>query len=331
MSSAQLFSRTWIVSDGKVGDLVQCNGVAQALGIEAQTRIIAPTRPWVWMMPQGPIPPKDRISNPDSPISQPLPDLVICSGWRTLAYVREIKKRQRDKVFTVYLKYPRNNGDFLDLIWVPLHDDKSGERIISSIASPHRFSADILADEFAQMPDYLSRLPRPLVGVLLGGDSKDYRFSEGDCERLAKSLRAFADTGAGLAITPSRRSPARLRSAIKRQMAGSSYYWWDEFEADAAPNPYGYLLSQSDAFVVTADSANMVGEACVSGKSVYVFKPTGGSKKFDRLLEGFSSYGATRPLPEQIEQHVAWSYEPLYAAGDIAREINIRAARQFKK
>ncbi len=329
MNSAQLFQKAWIVSDGKTGDLVQCNGVTQALGVDAELRIISPTKPWVWMMPNGPIPPHDKISNPQSPISQPLPDLVISSGWRTLAYVRAIKKQQQQKVFTVYLKYPRNSANFLDLIWVPAHDDISGERIISSIASPHRFSPDILGGEFAQIPSYLAKLPRPLVGVLLGGDSKDYHFSDDDCIRFAMSLRALSDTGVGLAITPSRRSPPRLREAIEQHLSGVDYYWWDELAVNAAPNPYGFLLAQSDAFVVTADSANMVGEACVTGKSVYVFKPSGGSKKFDRLLDKFSSHGATRPLPEQIKQHVPWSYEPLYAAGDIAVEIKKRALKQF--
>ena len=329
MNSAALFSRAWIVSDGKIGDLVQCNGVAQALGIEAQTRIVAPTKPWVWMMPYGPIPPKDHIDKPKSPIHQPLPDLVISSGWRTLAYVREIKKRQKEQVFTVYLKFPRNSADFLDLIWVPAHDDRFGKRIISSIASPHRYSPSVLGDEFSQLPDYLSELPRPLIGVLLGGDSKDYHFSDNDCTALAKSLRALADTGAGLAITPSRRSPANLKSAIAHELKDVNYYWWDEFATNPIPNPYGFLLSRSDGFVVTADSANMVGEACVTGKSVYVFKPSGGSKKFDRLLDGFSAHGATKPLPEKIDRHIPWQYEPLFAAGDIAREINKRAAKQF--
>ncbi|MCP4933316.1 MAG: nucleoside-diphosphate sugar epimerase [bacterium] len=329
MNSTQLFKKVWIISDGKIGDLVQCNGVAHALGIDAHLRIISPTKPWVWMMPYGPIPPCDKISNPQSPISQPLPDLVISAGWRTLAYVREIKKRKRDKVFTVYLKSPRYSADFLDLVWVPAHDNISGERIISSIASPHRFSPAILEDEFGEIPDYLAKLPRPLVGGLLGGDSKDYHFSDDDCARLAKSLRALCETGAGLAITPSRRSPPKLREAIEQQLAGMNYYWWDKLAPHAAPNPYGFLLAQSDAFVVTADSANMVGEACVTGKSVYVFKPSGGSKKFDRLLDKFSSHGATRPFLEPIEQHVPWSYEPLYAAGDIAAEIKKRALKQF--
>ena len=146
---------------------------------------------------------------------------------------------------------------------------------------------------------------------------------------VGQVIAGAADAGAGLAITPSRRSPGTLKTAIEHELEDVNYYWWDGSAPNPTPNPYGFLLSQCDAFVVTADSANMVGEACVTGKSVYVFKPSGGSKKFDRLLEEFSTYGAIRALPEKIEQHIPWRYEPLYAAGDIAREIIKRAARQF--
>jgi mitochondrial fission protein ELM1 len=323
--SSPVFHNAWIVSDGKVGDLVQCRGIAQALGVKADLRIVNPTKPWVWMMPYGPLPPGDHIRNKKSPIRQPLPDLVIASGWRTLAYVREIKKHKQDGVFTVFLKFPRSRADYLDLIWVPEHDHVKGDRVISSIASPHRFSPKILTQEYGQKPDYLDNLGQPLVGVILGGNSKDYNFSDDDCRRFARSLHSLAECGAGLAITPSRRSPSNLKNAIKKELAGKKIYWWDESDA----NPYGYILSHAGMFVVTADSANIVGEVCVTGKPVYYFKPSGGSKKFDRLIDGFEAYGAIRQLPEAILKLESWNYEPLYAAAQVAQEVEARAIRQF--
>lgn len=320
-----LFKRVWILTDGKAGDFVQCLGVAEALGVSADIRTVSPQKPWVWMMPYGPLPPSDQFDHENSPIHKPFPDLVIASGWRTLAYIREIKKQQGADVFTVFLKSPRCKGTYLDLIWAPEHDRLTGDKVISSIAGPHRFSPVTLSGEYGQKPDDLKRLPKPLVGVLLGGDSKDYHFSESDCTRLVKSLGSLADLGAGLAITPSRRTPEALKEAIRHELEGKPIYWWDEQQ----PNPYGYILSHADYFVVTADSANMVGEACVTGRPVFVFKPSGGSKKFDRLLAGFEAHGATKPLPEVMEELVDWNYEPLYAVRDIAHEIEKRATRQF--
>ena len=321
----ELFSRVWLLSDGKVGDLVQCKGVASALGVEAKTLIVAPRKPWVWLMPYGPLPPDERIGKQNSLLQPPFPDLVIASGWRTLAYLREIKKHCSERVFTVFLKSPRCRASYVDLIWVPQHDRLRGERVITSLAGPHRFSPARLTAEYGQMPAFMKELPKPLVGVLLGGDSKDYHFTPEDGERLAGSLAALAKTGAGLAITPSRRSPEGLKAAIRRKLSGDNIYWWDE----KSENPYGYILAHSDFFVITADSANMIGEACVRGKPVFCFRPSGGSKKFDRLLQGFEAHGATRSLPEKIDRLTPWSYEPLYASDMIAREIEKRAAVQF--
>ena len=323
---ASVFNRVWILSDGKAGDLAQCRGVAEQLGVHAKILIVSPGKPWVWLMPYGPLSPVDRIGGDNSPLSHPLPDLVIAAGWRTLAYVREIKKHQKSAVFTVFLKNPRCRAGYLDLIWAPDHDRLSGSRVISSIASPHRFSPRILREKYASKPDCLSMLSAPLIGVLLGGDSKDYHFSNEDCTRLASSLLGLAQNGAGLAITSSRRTPDRLKRAIKQTLEGHEIYWWNELDN----NPYGYLLAHSDYFVVTADSANMIGEPCVSGKPVYVFRPSGGSKKFDRLLVAFEELGATKPLPEKIEKLVPWHYDPLFAAQDIALEIKKRAIRQFE-
>ncbi len=318
---AALFKRVWILSDGKKGDLVQCEGVADALEVKAQTRIVSPSRPWEWLMPWGPVPPQDRIGQKGSPLSPPLPDLVLAAGWRTLAYVRAIKRRQRHRVFTVFLKNPRCKAPYIDLVWAPAHDRLQGGNVITSLASPHRYSPGVLARDHGVKPDYLQTLSVPLVAVLLGGESKDYHFSQADCMRLAQSLSDLAAAGAGLAITPSRRSSSLLIDILRQKLEGQNIYWWD----GQTPNPYGSLLAHCDQFIVTADSANMIGEACVSGRPVWVFRPSGGSRKFDRLLEGFVEHGAVRLLPDRIGELPDWRYEPLFAATDIAREIEKRA------
>ena len=326
-AGSSLFSRTWILSDGKIGDLVQCRGIAQALGVRAKERVVSPQKPWLWLMPYGPLAPKDHFTRNNSPIHPPFPDLLIASGWRTLAYIREVKKQCGSKVYTVFLKNPRARAPYLDLIWAPAHDQLEGDRVMTSIASPHRFAPEILETDFREKPDDLATLKTPLVGVLIGGDSKDYRFSDRDCEILASSLRSLARIGAGLAITTSRRTPKALTTALRHALDGMDIYWWDGKEQ----NPYGHILAHADYFVVTADSANMVGEACVRGKPVYYFRPTGGSKKFDRLLQGFIEHGAIRPLPDQFDDLASWTYEPLYAARDIASEIIVRADLQFQE
>ena len=47
-----------------------------------------------------------------------------------------------------------------------------------------------------------------------------------------------------------------------------------------------------------ADSVNMTGEACATGRPVYVFEPGPGSPKFARFHAALRRHGATRSLPE---------------------------------
>jgi mitochondrial fission protein ELM1 len=85
-------------------------------------------------------------------------------------------------------------------------------------------------------------------------------------------------------ITASRRTPAPLRDALKQLAARSSGFFWD----GDGENPYLALLALADAIVVTADSANMVGEAAATGAPVLVFEPSGGHPKLRAFIRGWS-------------------------------------------
>jgi uncharacterized protein len=94
-------------------------------------------------------------------------------------------------------------------------------------------------------------------------------------------------------------------------------------------NPYPAFLAHADMLVVTADSVNMCGEACATGRPVYVFTPSGGSPKFNRFHAGLARHGATRPLPEAAAALESWSYEPLDSAAAIATEIERRWQQRY--
>ena len=49
----------WVLSDGKAGDEQQCLGVVEALGVTPDIRRVAPRAPFSWLMPWGPIDPRE--------------------------------------------------------------------------------------------------------------------------------------------------------------------------------------------------------------------------------------------------------------------------------
>ncbi|WP_442881052.1 ELM1/GtrOC1 family putative glycosyltransferase [Bosea sp. (in: a-proteobacteria)] len=112
----------WVLTDGKAGDEVQCLGVAERLGLAPEIRRVSPGRPWSWLMPRGPIDPREGPDRPGSPLRPPFPDIAIASGRRAVAYLRALKKASNGRSFTVFLKDPRTGATAADLIWVPQHD-----------------------------------------------------------------------------------------------------------------------------------------------------------------------------------------------------------------
>jgi mitochondrial fission protein ELM1 len=137
---------------------------------------------------------------------------------------------------------------------------------------------------------------------------------------LAGALASLAALSVSFLITPSRRTPAPLLEAVTESTRLRPRIVWD----GEGENPYPSFLAHADLLIVTADSVNMTGEACATGRPVYVFSPTGGSSKFARFHDALTRYGATRALPDRVCRLTSWNYEPLNSACEIASAIEQR-------
>lgn len=315
LSPENVPSSLWILTDGKAGDVAQCRGVAEALGVPFEERRVAPQAPFSWFMPFGPTDPRERESRPGSPIAPPYPDIAIASGRRAVAYLRRVKRLSGGRTFTVFLKDPRTGSDAADLIWVPEHDKLRGRNVLVTPTSPHSFSAARLAELRGRQVAEIDSLPHPRVAVLIGGDSRHHRFSEDDQNRLLNGLRELAHAAnVHFMITASRRTPAGLAYGLAGlAKAGGHLYWTGE-----EPNPYGVYLAKADAIIATADSTNMIGEATATGKPLHVFEPGGGHDKITRFLGTLRQQGVIHPFPGPLK---TTTYEPIDATPVIAQRI----------
>lgn len=305
---------SWIVTDGKAGDELQCLGVAEALGLEPDIRRVKPRKRWAWMMPRGPIDPAEGPERPSSPLTPPWPDIAIASGRRAVPYLRAIKRLSGNQTFTVFLKNPRTGTKAADFIWVPEHDSLRGENVLVTLTSPHRISQGRL-DKARQAPlPAIQDLPGPRVAVLVGGNSAHHRYGRNDHIRLLARLDHLVADGAHLMITMSRRTPDDLAAQIRSHYATSGHIVW----GGAGPNPYIQFLAHADGIVVTADSVNMVGEATITGKPVMVFHPQGGARKIDYFLNALAARGITRLFEGKLE---TYTYTPLDSTPEIAKAI----------
>ncbi len=307
----------WIISDGKSGNEVQTRGVFDALQLNYAIKAVDPKGLWKALSPWGPVSPAERFGTPQSQFRPPWPDFAVSIGRLTTPYIRRLKRAAGLATYTVILQNPKVAPQAADLFWVPEHDARRGANVITTLTAPHSFTARRLRELRASVPPQIRALPTPRVAVLLGGPNGDYAYTEAALARLASALQAIARLGAGLMITPSRRTPSAVVAFVRDATAGMPRLFWD----GTGENPYPQFLAQADAFIAPADSVNMTGEPCATGKPVYVFEPEGGSPKFARFHEALRRHGATRPLPQSFERLETWEYAPLNSSEAIAAEI----------
>lgn len=310
----------WVLTDGKIGDEVQCLGIAEALGLNPERRHVAPRGRYAWAMPYGPIDPHEAPGHAGSPLAPPFPDLAIAAGRRAVPYLRALKRASKGATFTVFVKDPYWSRQAMDLIVVPEHDRLRGANIFAAVTPANRLTASVLAAERAAPNLRIAGLPRPRVALVLGGNSQHHRFEKHDIDALAAIALDVAQSGCGLMVTPSRRTPPILLEAIVAALGQlpdtlkrNVFLWTGE-----EPNPYAAILANADAIVVTGDSVNMVGEVTATGAPVHVYEPSGGHAKIKVYLDRLQSQGAIRRWRGRLED---WRYQPINATPLIAQEI----------
>lgn len=317
-------ARAWIISDGKAGHEALCLGVAEALGLAVEWKRIAPSGIWKTLAPWGPVAPRERFGQPGTPFAPPWPQIALAAGRTTTPYIRALKKKAGLKTFTVVMMDSKTGPRTADLFWVPEHDKRRGPNVVSTLTAPHPLSPARIADIRSRSDAAIDALNAPRLAVLVGGPNDRYRYSPQVIDRLATLVRSAAELGAGLMITVSRRTPPELVAALDRAVKDARAIFWK----GEGRNPYPEFVAKADAFLVTADSINMAGEAAATGKPIYVFEPDGGAEKFNAFHAAMSDRGITRAAPDRFIAIGEWSYTPLYAASAVADEISLRWHRR---
>jgi uncharacterized protein len=304
----------WAISDGRAGLEAQIVGLAEAIGLPFETKIVQPRWPWT-MLPVTAWPAPFAALRPgSSPLTPPWPDLVIGCGWRSIPYMLAIKKLSGGKTLTVQTQDPRIRPDLFDVVVAPEHDRTRGDNVFAILGSPNRVTPEKLSAAAEEWRESFANLPKPRVAVLIGGTSKAYRLTPGRMREIADDLKALQKSGAGLMITTSRRTGSEQIKVLKEVMRDTGAILW----TGEGPNPYFGMLGLADAILVTADSTNMITEAATTGKPVHILALLRGSMKFGRFHEALVDRGIVRPFSGRLEK---WTYPPLAETARAAEYI----------
>ncbi|UUX51567.1 mitochondrial fission ELM1 family protein [Nisaea acidiphila] len=313
----------WIVSDGTRGMEVQSLALARALGLDPVVKRIRPA-PWLRAFPSLGCCRAVPSSAGGDTLAPPWPDLVIGCGRRNAGAVLSIKARSRGRSFAVQIQDPRLDPALFDALVVPEHDPVRGANVVLTTGSLNGIFALDLKNEAKRFEDLIGKLPTPRVLVSVGGPTRRSRVDPALADRFAENLKRLMDSGGGLMMTTSRRTPDHLVRAL-RELADdseSALLWNGEGE-----NPYLGFLGAADTIVVTSDSVNMTSEACSTGKGVYVadlLRPSGRIGIFQRTLP---ARGLTRPFSGEA---APFAYDPLRdaeLAADGVRRLFAAAGR----
>lgn len=314
--------RCWVLTEGHAAMENQGRGLAEALGSAPVLKRARLKFPWLHLPPNVLLPPLAALTEDSDPLAPPWPDILITCGRRSVGLSMALRRQSAGRIFTVHIQDPRVRPCNFDLVAVPRHDDLRGDNVIVTRAAIHHVTPPKLAAAAEAFAPHLAHLPRPLVAVLIGGSNRRYRLTPRLMSEIADRLAALTEThGAGLAVTPSRRTGAGNEAVLRERLRARPAVVWDK----QGENPYFGYLALADAIVVTGDSVSMVSEACATGKPVYVVELRGGSKRFRRFHDGLRAEGLTRPFTGEL---APWHYTPPDDAALVAEEVRRRMANR---
>lgn len=310
-------ARTWTLSDGHAGNVRQAGALARALGLAVERELVL--RPGALARGLAPRrwPGASRAYGDDfADALRAPPALAIGCGRQAALATRLLRERG---CRAVQVLDPRIDTRHWDVVVAPEHDGLAGANVITLLGSLHPVDDAWLDAARSRHADYAA-LPGPRTTVLVGGDSAHARFDARALDALLSRLQAvLSRDGGSLLLTASRRTDPALHAPLRDFAARFPGVAW--FGPDDGDNPYPGLLAWADRIVCTADSVNMVSEACATLAPVFVFEPQRVQGRPRHFLDALLARGRIRPVDAEL---CAFEAEPLRETARVAAEVATR-------
>ena len=283
----------WLLIGDKLGDNAQVWVLADALGWAYTVRQVFPKPEWVLGKPSF-VPGLDHLDLARSDrLAPPWPDLILTIGRRPSMAALWVQDQSGGRTKIVLVGRPKRWAERFALIVAPRQFRIPPRDNLVQLDLPlMRADPAAVAAAGAVWRERLASLPRPLTAVLVGGETKPFRFDGAVAATLLEALRRIqARDGGSLYLSTSRRTRPEVVTALAADLPqGALLYRWDP--ATTGENPYLGLLAHADRFVVTGDSISMMVEVASLGKPLAIFALPVGNGLADRLRAGLSALAA---------------------------------------
>jgi mitochondrial fission protein ELM1 len=268
--------RTWVILSDKRGDNGQVETIVDALQWPVEHKYVHMQPEYVLGKPRY-RPSLDHLDHSRSdPIEGPWPDLIITVGRRPSMVALWVRRQSGNKTKIVLVGKP--SGHMLDFSLViasaenqmpPMHN------FVPTTLPLMRVSPAEVASEALAWQDRFSKLDKPLIAMLVGGETNPFIMNRKVADELVQTARwVVEELGGTPYVTTSRRTTPEVVGVLRRDLPRQAVFY--EWSAQAEENPYRALLGSADGFIVTADSVSMMVEVIYLHKPLAIFPLPGG-------------------------------------------------------
>ena len=313
----------WVITDDAAGNQRQALALAQHLQMPARHLLLQPVGPWAWWAPRLTVGVELALPAAQRALfAPPWPSVAIGCGRSSALFTRLLRGLSGGRCYTVQILDPRIDPRHWDTVITPRHDQVRGNNVLQPLGSLNTIDDAWLADGRDCCPA-LAELPRPRIGVLLGGPRRGMALDDAYAHRLAEHLLAqWRHHGGSILVLASRRTPAGVMQVLRGALGDLPGLIWAG--RDDGSNPYPGVLGWADRLVVTPDSVNMLSEACAVGCPVQTFVITPLPRKLARFHHALREAGRLHDL----DDHAPEAQLPLRESAEIAAAVRQRIAAQ---
>lgn len=249
----------WLLIGTRVGDANQQIALAEALGFPFEIKKIDYNElrriPFVRRFGLTIVARRSRHL-----IAPPWPDLIIATGYGSVAVARYVRKQSGGRAKIVHIGNPRTDTADFDLqVTTPQYPRKAARNVLA-LPFPIGNPAQAITPDVEEI-EWLARIPAPLRLVAVGGPARHWELDHCALAEAIATIGAKSPSGSLIVCTSPRTRPS-TRRLLRRIVTGERAAIVEHFPR------FAVLLATADEIYVTADSVSMISEAALTGKPV---------------------------------------------------------------
>ncbi len=204
-------------------------------------------------------------------------DIIISCGASTAAVNYILSKNNQAKSIVIMRPSFLSMKSF-DLVIMPRHDNPPDiKNVVVTEGALNLINEQYLKAQTEKLKGVLrpsSIAPRFYIGLLIGGDTKDFKLSKGLMKDIIGQIKSFAENEeAAILVTTSRRTSSEVEELAAQELGGYSRCKLLVIaNKENLAFAVGGILGLSKIIIVSPESISMVSEAASSGRHIIVFK-----------------------------------------------------------